>query len=168
MQAMMTMLSDVHYHPDEINDDFSEKVYDLYLKRLDFSKKFLTKDDIAKLSKYKYLIDDEIKANSYEFFDVSYDMVTKRIDEAKGYVTEILASPFDFTVNESEELDPKQINFPTNSADLKNEWRKYLKYETMTRISDEMDARDKAKANKDTSYHEKFFTQMEEDARKKR
>jgi len=166
-QSMLQGLSEVHYHPQEINDDFSNRIYDLYMKRLDYNKKFLLKEDVSKLEKYRNQIGDEIRANTFDFFNLSYDIITQRIAEAQSYYKDILSQPFDFTVNENVELDEKKLSYSASKDDLKNEWRKYLKYEVLTRISDELDAQDKAKEKNDTSYHAKSFDQIEADARKK-
>ena len=40
LQVILQGLSQVHYEPQELDDNFSEKVYDLYLKRLDYNKRF--------------------------------------------------------------------------------------------------------------------------------
>ena len=164
---MMQALSELHYQPQEINDAFSARVYDLYMKRLDFNKKFLLKEDVSKLEKYKDQIDDQIKGNNFDFFNLSYDIITQRIAEAQSYYKDILSKPFDFTVNESVELDGKKLNYSASKDDLKNEWRKYLKYEVLTRVADDLDAQDKAREKNDTSYHAKTFDQIEADARKK-
>lgn len=171
LQAIMQGLSEVHYQPQELNDEFSNRVYDLYLKRLDYNKKFLLKEDVNKLEKFRNQLDDEVKASSFEFFELSYDLITERTKEAEGYYQEILEKPFEFTANESEELDPKKISFAASKGDLKNEWRKYLKYQVMVRVADDLDAQDKAKEKEkekpDTSFHPRSFEQIEADARKK-
>jgi hypothetical protein len=38
---LMSVLNQAHYSPLKVDDSFSEKAYDLYLKRIDISKKFL-------------------------------------------------------------------------------------------------------------------------------
>jgi len=94
-----------HYKAANINDDFSEKVFKLYLDRTDHNKNFLLKDDVDNLKKYYHKIDDEIGNKSYDFFDLSVEIINKRIKEANSYYKEILDKPFDFTKNETIELD---------------------------------------------------------------
>ena len=47
LQVILQGLNQVHYEPHELDDNFSEKVYDLYLKRLDYNKRFFIKEDVA-------------------------------------------------------------------------------------------------------------------------
>ena len=60
-------LQELHYEPQALNDDFSERVYDLYMKRLDNGKRFLTQADVKKLAKYQTELDNEVKEGSLEF-----------------------------------------------------------------------------------------------------
>ncbi|MBL4656668.1 MAG: hypothetical protein JKX73_01615 [Flavobacteriales bacterium] len=54
-KVLMDMLTDglqrSHYSPATLNDTYSENVYDLYLKRIDNSKRFLLQSDIDQLKK---------------------------------------------------------------------------------------------------------------------
>ena len=45
------ILSEKHYAPVKINDDFSKKLYDNVLEKLDDDKHFFTQEDIKKLQK---------------------------------------------------------------------------------------------------------------------
>ena len=49
IRYMLEGLKQLHYQPQTINDNFSEKVYDLYLDRVDSGLRWLTQEDIAKL-----------------------------------------------------------------------------------------------------------------------
>src|SRR5207244_1792224 len=64
-------LSMAHYQPERIDDAFSKRVFDLYLKRIDYRKKFLLLPDVTQLRQYETKIDDETKAGTHEFLDLS-------------------------------------------------------------------------------------------------
>ncbi len=85
-----------HYHSGNIDDDFSEKVFDLYIERLDFGKRFLLEGDINNLSRYKYKIDDEFNAVTFDFLDGSIELINLRTNDVQTYYREILAQTFDF------------------------------------------------------------------------
>jgi carboxyl-terminal processing protease len=156
-----------HFNPQVFNDTFSVHVYNLYLKRLDYNKKILLQEDVDKLAKYKYQIDDLVKKNSLEFFDYSLEIITKRTKEDQQYYRDLLAKPFEFTKDESVELNPDKFKYAANKAELKEAWRKYLKYQVLYRVNDMMNEQEKALAKKDTSFKQKTAEQMEADARKK-
>jgi len=165
-QILMQSLNNVHYSPLTLNDDFSEKVFKLYMQRLDYNKKFLLQSDVDELKKLNHSIDDDISAGHFGFFDKSYNIITKRVDEAQAYYKEILSQPFDFSKDEEIELDEEKLNFAKNPAELKEAWRKSLKYQVLARMVEMSDSQDKAKEKSDTVKLKSKET-LEADARKK-
>lgn len=143
MQTILNGLEQWHYQPQAIDDNFSKKVYDLYLNRLDGGRRWLTQPDIDKLAKYELALDDEAKAGTYEFFDLATELKAAGIRKTKAYYQELLAQPFDFTVKEMVELDNDKKPFAKNDAELKDYWRKSLKFETLTRLNDKLEAQKK-------------------------
>ena len=136
-------LSSAHYQPERIDDAFSKRVFDLYLKRIDYRKKFLTQADVAQLRQYETKIDDQTKAGSHEFLDLSSKLVTDRTKQVQTLTHEILAQPFTFDTEETFQTDFEKATFPLNAADQREQWRKLLKYETLTRVAEMMDEQDK-------------------------
>ncbi|MGZ3853242.1 MAG: carboxy terminal-processing peptidase, partial [Flavisolibacter sp.] len=72
---------------------------------------------------------------------------------------------FDFTVKESVITDPKKINFPSSEAERKEVWRKRLKYLTLQRYSDLLDARESNKGKE--GFVSKTDQALEAEAREK-
>ncbi len=139
IQLVTQALEMAHFSPLDINDEFSAKVYNLYLKHIDYNKRFFTKEDLKKFEVYKTKIDDEIKSRSIEFYTLANEVLTKNIDKVQKYYTGILAQPFTFDENETLETNPDKADFPQNDAALKEAWRKALKYQVLVRISNMMD-----------------------------
>lgn len=167
MDMLMTALNEAHYSPLKVDDSFSEKAYNLYLERLDASKKFLLQEDVDALAKYRKNIDDEINNSSFEFYNLSYDIISKRIKEKQEWSREILSKPFDYNVDEDYETDGKKLKYATSQQELKNEWKKMLKYQTISRLDEMMTAQEKAKEKKDSVFTVKPFDSLEVDARRK-
>jgi carboxyl-terminal processing protease len=165
-QMLMQSLNSLHYSPKKVDDDFSEKVFKLYLQRLDYNKKFLIQSDVDELKKFNHSIDEDINAGKFTFFDKSFDIINKRVDEAKSYYTEILSQPFDFTKDETLEVDAEKLPYAKDRASLKEEWRKSLKYQTLVRVVEMMDNQEKAKEKSDT-VKIKTKEELEIEARKK-
>ncbi|GAA4370719.1 carboxy terminal-processing peptidase [Hymenobacter saemangeumensis] len=146
--TMLQGLSAAHYQPEKVDDAFSRRVFDLYLKRLDYRKKFLLASDVEQLRKYQLQIDDQVKRGTHEFLDLSTKLMAERTKEMQGLYRELLAKPFDFTVEETFQTDFEKAAFPADKAAQREQWRKLLKYETLTRISEMMDAQEKTKEKK--------------------
>jgi carboxyl-terminal processing protease len=167
LEAVSQTLRTGHYLSMNIDDKFSEKMYDLYLKRLDYSKRFLIQSDIDQLNSYQHLIDDEVNKGTYTFFDLSVNLIHKRIEEARGFYKEILASPFDFKKDETIELEPDKCKFPKNDEELRESWRKFLKFQVLSKLDEMIELQEKAIEKKDTVLKIKSFDELEADARDK-
>lgn len=167
IKYLMKNLKDNHYEAIDINDNFSQEVYDLYLRRIDGGKRFLTQTDLEKMATYKGKLDDELNELNYEFFDVTEEILNRRYQQTQEFYKEILATPFDFTAEETVDMKFEKMDFAKDKDDLKVRWTKLLKYQTMTRVADMIEEQKKAEEKKDTSYHAKTFVEMEAAARKK-
>ncbi len=176
LDMLMSALNQAHYSPLTINDEFSEKAFNLYLKNLDFSKKMLTQADVDALAKYRHSIDDQVNNGTFEFYQLSYDLITKRIKEKESWSKELLEKPFDYTVDEEYETDGEKLKYAANEKELKDEWRKMLKYQVVSRLDEMMTAQEKGdtvKASKDSKellqkpIMIKSFDSLEVDARRK-
>ena len=166
VKALMQGLNTGHYRPEKIDDAFSQKVFDLYLKRLDFNKKFLLASDVQNLRKFRTMLDDQLREGSLEFFDVSAELIDQRTKESKAFYKEILSQPFDFTKNETIETDGEKLSYAKDKAALKEAWRKQLKYQTLVRLSEIKKEQEKA-LEKGEKVDKKTFEQMEKEAREK-
>ncbi len=165
-QFLIQSLTNSHYQPKTINDDFAEKFFKIYIQRIDYNKKFLTQDDVENLKKMQRYIVDDIKSGHFIFFNKSCDLINKRIAESQEYYTEILKKPFDFTNDETLQLDAEKLTFAKSKSDLKESWRKSLKYQTLSRIVEMKDSQEKAKEKSDT-VKIKSIKELEIEARKK-
>jgi carboxyl-terminal processing protease len=143
--VMLSGLTQAHYQPEKLDDQFSQRVYDLYLKRIDVNKQLLLAPEVAQLSQFKTQIDDELKGGTHEFLDVTSALLAKRTLEIQKLYREILAKPFDFAVQESWETDPTKATYAATPAEQREQWRKMLKYQTLARLSEMMDDEAKKK-----------------------
>lgn len=164
LAAIGIILKERHYDPKPINDNFSKQVFDNYLTTLDPDKTIFLQADIKELSPFSTTIDDEILAKvPLRFYPAAGAIYTKRRDETKLIYEDILSKPFDFTTNESVQMDGKKLDFPADEAARKEVWRKRIKFMTLERLVDLQQQREKS-AGKDTSVN-KSDKELEEKAR---
>ncbi|MCX6224137.1 MAG: carboxy terminal-processing peptidase [Bacteroidia bacterium] len=164
-EAISQFLSYRHYQPLKEDDSFSERVFNLYIDRLDLNKRYFIQSDYEELSAYKLKIDNEWKERSLEFFQKSSNLIQKRLLETKAYYTEFLTAPFDLKKNETFETDPDKTKFPKDNAELRECWRKALKFQVMTRVAGNLQVQDEASGKSDT-VKIKPVEQLEAEARK--
>jgi len=85
-----------HYEPHQIDDAFSEQVFEDFIDALDPYKRFFLQSDIDEFSIYRKLIDDQIKSEDLTFYNQVFERFNQRVLESKSYYKEILKTPFDF------------------------------------------------------------------------
>jgi carboxyl-terminal processing protease len=163
MQSLQTR----HYAAVKIDDDFSKKMYKIFIDQLDFNKRFFTEEDLQTLKAYESQLDDEINNNRYQFYNLAHQLLEKRILQTEQFCDEILSQPFDFTVDETYQTDPEKTKPAKDNAELKQQWRKYLKYYTMTRLSNSLDIQEQVKKNPNdtSSIRNKTIADLEREAR---
>ncbi|UJH66310.1 carboxy terminal-processing peptidase [Allomuricauda sp. SCSIO 65647] len=120
-----------HYEPKDINDTFSSNVFDDFIDIIDPTKRYFLQSDIDGFEQYRFQIDDQIKNTDITFFNLVYQRLMKRMGEAKEIYKEILAESFDYNVEESINIDYREESFAANKKELKERWRKQLKYNTL-------------------------------------
>ena len=130
-ELLFGSLNQNHYSPLKIDDSFSEKVFELYVKRLDYNKKFLLQEDFDDLAKSRRDIDDQLLNQRHDFYTKSINIYSTRLKEKENWCKELLAKPFDYTLNEEYETDYEKTTYSKTQADLKNEWRKMIKYQVL-------------------------------------
>ena len=111
-----------HYEPHLINDDFSEKVFTDFIDALDPYKRFFIQSDIEEFSKYKTLIDDQIKSEDLTFYNVVMERFDQRVLESQNYYREILQKPFDFNKDDHFDVDYDKKEYSLNQAALIKKW----------------------------------------------
>lgn len=130
-----------HYEPKDLNDTFSSNVFDDFIDILDPTKRYFLQSDIREFEKYRFMIDDEIRNTEITFFNIVYQRLMKRMDEAKEIYKEVLAEPFDYTIDETINIDYEDQEFAANRKQLKERWRKQLKYNTLAVFENKVENR---------------------------
>jgi carboxyl-terminal processing protease len=162
IQTILGGLQQLHYAPVDIDDDFSEKAYNLYLDRIDGGRRWFTQQDVDQLEVYRYQIDDQSNLGTYEFLDLSIELFETALEKTQVYYRQALEEPFDFSVSESIELDGEKRGYAQSDQELSNFWYHLMKYETLTRYADMVKARDEGT---DEEYAGKSDAELEEKAR---
>ena len=163
-----------HFSDVQLDDDFSTRVFGIYLQDMDFNKRFFYQSDVDELNFFKTKIDDEIQNRKHALVDKSVEILSKRIEEIRVMYQEILDKPFDFTVDEDFEADPEKRDFPSTQEEMKEVWRKMLKYQTLARLDTKLKQQKTKEENKDEAQEEnkdsivepKSFEQLEAECRK--
>lgn len=162
--VLKNILTRGHFVVKEMNDDFSEHVFNSFIDGLDGSKRYFTQKDIKEFSQYKYQIDNQLLQDDLTFYKLVYNRFLEKIKNAKSYYGDLLDEPFDFKKNETINLDYKELPFAKNDNELIDYWRKQLKLQTLSRIQEQTDLQED-KLKKDKNHKKKSFSTLEKEAR---
>jgi carboxyl-terminal processing protease len=159
------MLTQIHYSPKDIDDEFSKDIFIKYLgEKVDPQKNVFLQSDIDELKKkFETSLDDEILGGKVEFVPAVSVIYKKRILECEQYYKDALVKPFDFTKDETANFDPDDTKFPANSEEKKDAWKKRMKYLTLERYADLL--ADKQKNKGKAGQTVKSDTELEKEAR---
>ncbi len=153
-----------HYEPKDINDDFSANVFEDFIDIIDPTKRYFLADDIMEFEQYKFQLDDQIKNTDITFFNLVHRRLMERMNDAKSIYKVVLDEPFDYSANESIDVNYDEVEFADSDKELMERWRLQLKYATIStydsKIKDEIQ-----KAKQDPQYTKKSNTVLEQEAR---
>ena len=155
-----------HYDPKEIDDTFSERVFDNYIHGIDGQHRFFLQSDINNFKRYADEIDDQIRNADVSFFNLTYDRLIVRMGQVKQFYEELLVEPFDFRLKDSINLNFEELPYARTLNSLKDLWRKRFKLSTLEYFSDLVN-QEKLEEEKDSTYQIKSKIVLEEEARSK-
>jgi carboxyl-terminal processing protease len=164
LELLTMVLERGHYSPVAIDDAFSKKVYAKYLDNIDPTKRFFLQSDIEEFSKYETKIDDMIKNRDLTFFNLTNSRLLQRMQECRDIYDDVLEKPFDFDANENINVDYVKLPYAKNKRELVDRWRKQLKLQALSSITDKQKLEDDKK-EKDAKYAVKSFETIEKEVR---
>lgn len=164
IQVIKFVLEQGHFDPMDMNDAFSGKLFKDYVEVIDPVKRYFYASDYKDFEKFKLTLDDQIKAGDITFFNITNERMLKRIEEAKAIYKEILSKPFDYTIDETFETDYDKIDFVKNKNQMKERWRKQLKFSTISNYDDIL-TQEKLAKERDDSYVMKTEAEIEKESR---
>lgn len=156
-----------HYEPLDLDDEFSEQVFNTYIDYLDGSKRFFIQSEIEQLAVYKHQLDDQIQERSTSFLSLTNDLAESSMARAKRIFKEISKEEMDFTVQEQIELDRDKLDFAKDEEELKEVWRKLFKYDVLSRYYNKKTTQDKKKLAEEEDLEIKSDEELLSEAKEK-
>lgn len=120
-----------HYRYISIDNDFSSKLLDKYLDRLDSTKSYLLQSDINQFEDFRYGLDNALNKGDLEPALTIFNRYQQRVTERLRWLIERLEnnSPevLDFSAQDSLETDRKKTSWAHSQMELDTLWLKRLK-----------------------------------------
>ncbi|PLK43239.1 tail-specific protease [Emticicia sp. TH156] len=130
-QFATQFLSYHHYQKFKLDDNFSSKVWDNFLKDVDGSHAYFTQNDIASFEKYRYGVDEDLLEGdltpAFEVFNLFRAKYKKRHEK----IITLLDKPFDFTTDEAFDTDREKASWAKSEEELDEVWRKIVKSQVL-------------------------------------
>ncbi len=130
-QFATQFLSYHHYQKFKLDDNFSSKVWDNFLKDVDGSHAYFTQADIASFEKYRYGVDEDLLEGdltpAFEVFNLFRAKYKKRHEK----IITLLDKPFDFTTDEAFDADREKASWAKSEEELDEVWRKIVKSQVL-------------------------------------
>jgi carboxyl-terminal processing protease len=121
------VLARYHYKALPLDDAMSEKIFDNYFKALDSEKLYFTQGDVDQFAPMRTKLDDAINNGNLTLPFAIYNLYQQRFNERMQYARDLLKGKFDFTTDESLQLDREKAPWTRNEDEVRDLWRKRVK-----------------------------------------
>ena len=142
-----------HLSRKPLDDKISQRAFDMYIKMLDPMKVYFLQSDVDDFSsKWRHSIDDNMEKGEYEIAFEIYKRFLQRVDERSQLAVELVDSTFDYTLDEEIATDKEDVKFANNDDEVRDRWRKRIKYNLMVLKNDKdskVDPKEKLKKRYD-------------------
>lgn len=134
-----------HFSHKKMNESQSMEIFSLYLKQLDYQKRFLLRNDVTVLHSFAPHIANSLEYGTSFLPKAGFDIMKERIGQVEKMVGHIMFADFDVQSDEVYETDPKKIDYAVDLKGLEDRWRKIMKKHVIYRYLEIADGRKKAK-----------------------
>ncbi|PID74432.1 MAG: tail-specific protease [Desulfobacterales bacterium] len=162
-----------HFSHKEVDDELAEAIFTLYIKQLDYQKRFLLASDVDALRVFESSLDDNLKSGRMALPDIGYGVLNEKRDIVEKYVSELLADDrikmssdprprvvqvgsFHILEADTYETDPDTIEFVADLEALRERWRILLKMQVISQYLDLVEEQDKAREKAAEKGREQF------------
>ena len=160
------LLQKEHLSRHRLDSEIAGRALTLFLKTLDPGKMYFTQPDVDFYMAKKDEFIQQIRQGKIELGYAIFTRFLERVDGRVALADEYLKAPMDFTIDEDMISDPDVAQYPKTEAEVRDLWRKRIKYDLLVLKADkaskkkaaekkangdkvEPNASDTAKANED-------------------
>lgn len=152
-----------HLSGRKLDDTISARAFKMFIKNLDPMKAYFLQSDIDEFSKWKMDLDDQMKKGDFSAAFAVFNRFIERVDQRTALALEMIDADHDFTIDEEMITDPDLIQFPKNDEEVKESWRKRIKYSLLVLKGDESDKQKENAEDKTDSEKESNVTKTKVD-----
>lgn len=121
------VLGRYHYKALPLDDAMSEKIFDNYFQALDSEKLYFTQVDIDRFAPMRTRFDDAINNEDLSQPFAIYNLYQQRFADRMNFARGLLKTKFDFTTDETLQLDREKAPWAKSEDEVRDLWRKRVK-----------------------------------------
>lgn len=127
-KRVTTRLTQSHYKKFQLDDAFSQKIFDRYIDFLDYSHNLFLQSDIDEMrQKYAKQLDDQLNEGKLDDAFAMYDLMMKRRYERYQYALSLLYKEPNLNENDQIEIDRKKAPWAKDVQALNELWAERVK-----------------------------------------
>ena len=130
-KTVADFISNANYKKVPLNDSLSGVIYDRYIKSLDENHNYFLTSDIQDFSKYKTVLDDDLKAGNLADAFYIFNVYQKRYNDRIKYSLAQLDKNFDFTTNDKFTFDRDSLPYAASTDEMDKLWSERVKYDLL-------------------------------------
>ncbi|WP_133471542.1 carboxy terminal-processing peptidase [Paraglaciecola marina] len=121
-----------HYKQIDLDDELSVKIFDRFIRSLDFNRNVFTAEDIAKFAVNSKKFDDAIERGNLSIAYEIYQLNMQRRTERYQFALSLLDKEFNFEeAGDKFVYDREDAEWAKNEAELDELWRQRVKYDAL-------------------------------------
>lgn len=129
--AVRSYLEREHFTRRPIDDEIARRWFGIFLESLDPMKVYFLQSDIDAFMQKRDSLDELVKRGDVSFAYEVYNRFLERVDARLPLIERLLATPQDFTKQESIIIDRDDTKWATSEAEAEDNWRKRIKYDLL-------------------------------------
>lgn len=126
-RTVASRLGDLHYAQRELDDELSERVFREYFELLDPQHVYFLASDVQSFAHQKRQLDDQLGMGRVHFPYEVYDLYLERLADRIEFVEKTVGKGFDLSREETFDPDRADADWPANSDERNDLWRRRLK-----------------------------------------
>lgn len=131
------LMQEDHLSNRPLDDQISQRAFDLFVKSLDPMKVYFAQSDIDEFSVWRKDLDDEMKRGDFTAAFAIFRRFLQRVDQRTETAAKMVDVEHDFTVKEEMVTDSDMLTFAATEEEAVEKWRKRIKYSLLVFRDDE-------------------------------
>ena len=131
------LMQDDHLSNRPLDDQISQRAFDLFVKSLDPMKVYFAQSDIDEFAVWRTDLDDEMKRGDFTAAFAIFRRFLQRVDQRTETAAKMVDMDHDFTVKEEMVTDSDMLTFARTEEEAVEKWRKRIKYSLLVFRDDE-------------------------------